>query len=131
VRQLITFGLIGACAFLVDASVLMLSVRFGGADLYLGRVVSFLCAATFTWWLNRTITFRGLNAGSIPAQWLRYLSVNAVGGLVNFGCYALLVANIPSMTAYPVIAVGAGSLSGLAINFILSRELVFRAQEKP
>jgi len=111
----------------VDAAVLMLLMTMFGAGLYLGRVGSFLCAATFTWWLNRSITFRGLHSGSMVEQWVRFLGVNAVGGLVNFGVYALLVSQVATAARFPVIGIAAGSLCGLGFNFVFSRALVFRA----
>ena len=55
------------------------------------------------------------------------MTANAVGGLVNYTTYALLVATWNVATMHPVIGVAAGSIAGLAINFFLSRRVVFRA----
>ena len=127
IRQFLAFGVVGVAGFVVDAGVLTLMLHLTAAGPYLGRVVSFLCAATFTWALNRIFTFR--NQGThhtLGAQWLRFLLANALGGFVNFGVYSLLLSTVAVFAAHPVLGVAAGSLSGLAVNFTLSRLFVFQ-----
>lgn len=129
VRQFFSFGLVGVAGFMVDAGVLTLMLRTTNAGPYLGRVVSFLCAATATWALNRAFTFRDhATHHTLGAQWLRFLAANAIGGCVNFGVYSLLVATVAVFSAMPVLAVAAGSLAGLVVNFTLSRTFVFAAK---
>ena len=125
-RQFFAFGAVGVAGFGVDAGVLTLLLRSGIAGPYLGRVVSFLCAASCTWILNKTYTFadRG-NRDGLASQWLRFLGANAVGGLVNYGVYSLLLSQSAFFSTYPVAAVAVGSLSGLTVNFALSRTFVF------
>jgi putative flippase GtrA len=122
--QFLRFGLVGTVGFIVDAGVLRLVVSFLGLNLYVGRVISFLVAATVTWALNRTFTFK--HTGARGRQWLRFVLANAIGGFVNFGAYAALVSTLPFVHAHPVIAVAAGSLAGMGFNFTLSKWLVFR-----
>ena len=124
--QFLAFGAIGIVGFFVDAGVLTLLLRKTAFGFYYGRAVSFLCAATITWALNKSFTFRGSQTThALPAQWLRFLAANAVGGLVNFLIYSWLVASFVFLAGNPVLAVAAGSLSGLAVNFTLSRTFVF------
>jgi putative flippase GtrA len=101
----------------------MLSVV--GADLYSGRFASYLAAATLTWYGNRTLTFRDRRSARRGAEWLRFLMVNAPGGAVNYGVYALLVSRIPLFGDQPSLAVAVGSLAGLLFNFMASRLAVF------
>jgi putative flippase GtrA len=56
---------------------------------------------------------------------LRYLAANAIGGLANYATYALLVATVEPVRRWPVLAVAAGSVAGLLLNFFLSRRFVF------
>ncbi|MCU0758643.1 MAG: GtrA family protein [Steroidobacteraceae bacterium] len=125
-RELLSFAGIGAAAFFVDAGMLQLLLA-GGAGLYVGRLGSWLCAATFTWFLNRRLTFRDADRRSPLRQWARFLAANSVGGLLNYGTYALCVALSDTARRWPVLAVGAGSAAGLVANFLLSRRLVFRS----
>lgn len=122
-----SFGAIGVLGFVVDAGVLNSMLRATHSGLYLGRVVSFLCAVTVTWFLNRTITFRGVAGPSgLHQEWLRYLGANSLGALINLGLYSFLVARVAAFTATPTMAVAAGSLSGLIVNFALTKAYVFR-----
>jgi putative flippase GtrA len=102
-------------------------IKFTGVGFYLGRGISFLCAATFTWHLNRRFTFRHATQDRRSTQWLRYLGANALGACANLGMYAWLVATFHAARTVPALAVAAGSLSGLLSNFTLSRLYVFRA----
>ena len=55
--QFITFCIVGGIGFLVDAGILGLLVHGFGADPLLSRLLSFPCAMTVTWYLNRRVTF--------------------------------------------------------------------------
>jgi|SRR5579872_680836 len=127
VRQLAAFAIVGALGFVVDAAVLKTLLSLTDAGLYVGRVVSFLSAATFTWVLNRSFTFRALRRRrSLFLEWLSFLGANSLGGAVNFGVYSLLVARFKLFTSTPVLGVAAGSLAGLAVNFSLTKLYVYR-----
>jgi putative flippase GtrA len=119
----IRFAIVGAFGFFVDASALTLAL-FLGAGFFGGRVVSFLCAVTATWYANRTFTFASKDS-RLVREWFRFLSANAIGGLVNYLIYAVLVSTVPLCEAHPTLAVAAGSAAGLACNFTLSSKFVF------
>jgi putative flippase GtrA len=124
-RQFLLFGAVGVAGFVVDSAVLLAVVATGLVGLYVGRVISYLCAATFTWALNRVVTFRATAGRASPSQWARFVGCNTLGACVNLGVYAWCLAMLPHLPGQPVTAVAAGSLSGLLINFTLSRVLVF------
>jgi putative flippase GtrA len=128
-RQFVAFAAIGVVGFAIDAGVLYLLLTLTHIGFYLGRLASFLCAATVTWYLNRTFTFPEVARQSgLDREWLRFLGANSIGGLVNVGVYALLVWKLAFFAALPVLAVAAGSLSGLTVNFTLTRAYVFKAE---
>ena len=132
--SILRFAVIGTLGVPVDGSVLWLMTHKAGLDPYSGRVVSWLCAATFTWAGNRYFTFRQRRARGIPGaakEWLRFLAANAVGGLVNVGLYATLVRYAPPPFDNLYLALVIGVLAGLVFNFTLSRILVFRAPTPP
>ncbi len=119
--QFLAFALVGSAGFVVDVGVLMLLLAAGLGPL-VARVPAFLAAATFTWAINRKITFRN-RSEHLLKQWVHFLAVNGVGGFLNLTVYAMLV-KLAKIS--PIIAVGAGSLSGLAFNYLLSKRLVFK-----
>lgn len=122
--QLLRFAQVGVAGFLVDWLCLSLFLRLGTGFL-LGRALSYLCAATASWAMNRVWTFAGTDESPLR-QWAKFLAANAVGGSINYGVSALLALGLPALiAAYPVVAVACGSLSGLVVNFGLSRRFVF------
>lgn len=121
------FAAIGAAAFVVDAMLLYAFLDVG-AGFYLGRLLSWAGAATFTWYLNRRLTFRSATVEPPLRQWGRFLSTNAVGGAVNYGVYVLAIAGVEVAREHPVLAVAAGSGAGLLLNFTLSRRFVFQSK---
>lgn len=128
VQQFLMFALVGTVGFFVDAGTLLFAHHVLGSNLYSGRLLSFLTAATCTWQLNRKLTFRSVGqSDSVWKQWVKFLSANAVGGLINLGVYGVLIARVPVAREHPALAVACGSIAGLFFNFMTSRILVFRA----
>jgi len=123
--QFLRFALVGVAGFIVDAGTLYVAMTFLETGHYLGRVISYLTAATATWALNRRYTFADRRDSQLLREWLKFLAANAVGGVVNYATYAALVGNSDMVATWPVLGVGAGSIAGLAVNFTLSRRLVF------
>lgn len=135
--QILRFGIVGAIGFLVDAGLLHAMLKLG-LGYYGGRVVSFLAAATTTWILNRSFTFRRESSlAAHPAlthpagEWLAYLGLMVIGGVVNYGTYALSVAFSDPVRRYPALGVALGSIIGMAINFWTSKTMVFERKAKP
>jgi putative flippase GtrA len=82
--------------------------------------------ASCTWALNRRWTFHNRSSRRMR-QWAQFLVVNSFGGAVNYGIYTLLVLHLNgSSMILHVIAVAAGSICGLAINFFLSKRMIFQ-----
>jgi putative flippase GtrA len=124
--QLLRFSAVGVVGFVVDTAALYAALGLG-AGLYTGRLASYLAAATVTWALNRRFTFSESRTDGLASEWARFLAANSVGGAVNYIAYAALVTTLPVVTANPWLGVAAGSLAGLAVNFTLSRRMVFTA----
>jgi putative flippase GtrA len=131
VRRLRTFFLFcvaGALGFVVDAGIVQSLVSLLDWNPYFSRLLSFLAAATATWLFNRHYTFRGRRHYSLRGEWLRYLAAMGAGFAVNFSVYSYLVFHYAFVQKYPALGVAAGSVAGLAINFISSRYWVFRTR---
>ncbi|GIL39194.1 GtrA family protein [Roseiterribacter gracilis] len=124
--QFLSFAAVGVVGFIVDTGVLYLAKDDLGLGLYAGRLLSFLVAATTTWLLNRVFTFGNPPVRSLLREWLHFLSVNSIGGLVNYGVYSGLVLTISRVTEHPVLGVAAGAIAGLAFNYLGTKHAVFR-----
>ncbi len=126
--SILRFAVIGALGMPVDWCVLQLMVHLGTGP-YFGRLISWFCAATFTWAGNRYFTFAAARARGVTGtvrEWLRFLAANAVGGLVNVGLYSVLVRFAPPPFNDLTVALVCGVLLGLVFNFTLSKKVVFK-----
>jgi len=126
VRQVCLFAVVGIGGFVVDAAVLSAIQVVFGDWLYSGQVVAYIAAATATWQMNRNLTFADRRSSGWFREWVRYLLVNAWGGVINYAVFAGLISATALCHRYPVLAVAAGSIAGLGFNFTASRTL--RAQ---
>jgi len=124
-REVLLFATAGLLGFVADAGVLYLLIERLGP--YYSRAISFLCAVVTTWLFNRFVTFRGRNSGySLWIEFIAYLGSMFTGGGINLGVYGVLVGRLPSTLGFPLLALVAGTLSGMIVNFAASRYLLFR-----
>jgi putative flippase GtrA len=122
--QMFAFGCTGFFGFILDtATVYALRHSLG---LYGAGMVAYLVAATGNWAVNRVWTFRGTHQDATHVQWARFLFFSLAGLVLNRGAYMLLVTYSPYCAENPVIAVAAGAVAGMGVNFVLSRRLIFR-----
>ena len=118
------FALIGAGGLLVDIAALYLCIGALGMNRLLARIPSYIAAATFTWAMNRWLTF-GPSGRPIYAEWASFLATNLVGQAVNLAMYAAVVFVMPDAWWTPGAGAIVGSLSGLVFNYLVSRNVVF------
>jgi putative flippase GtrA len=118
------FAVAGVLGLLVDIAVLYGALALG-AGLIVGRLLSFLAAASATWVFNRRYTFAATD--SPWREWLRYLASMAGGMLLNFLAYSLALALLPHAWWTPGFAVACGSLAGMVVNFISAKFFVFKS----
>jgi putative flippase GtrA len=127
--RFLRFGIVGAGGFVVDEAVLKLMLF--ALNPYAARVVSIFCAMTFTWWGNRKLTFAEHAASgstsAIAREWFKFILANALGAIVNYSAYTLLVATAPAPLSNPLLATAIGVAVGLVFNFTLSKRFVFKA----
>ncbi|GBQ99048.1 hypothetical protein AA23498_3400 [Acetobacter nitrogenifigens DSM 23921 = NBRC 105050] len=127
-QRFLKFGLIGSLGFLWDTGTVYALRPIIG--LGLATLAAYFVAASLNWLANRLWTFRGVGLDEHPVlQWLRFLTANSLGFLLNRGAVYLLFYLEPFCVQHPVTAIAVGSLTGMLANFNLSQRLVFR--ERP
>ena len=124
--QMLRFGVVGGAGFVVDTATVYGLHFAAGFDLYSAGALAYVVAATATWGLNRVWTFAGASRERPARQWLLVLAVQLIGFALNRGTYAALITWVPLAAAYPVLAVAAGSVAGMGVNFLTARLIVFR-----
>ena len=126
ILEFLRFGTVGGIGFIVDNATVY-GTR-GAIGLYWAGAAAFLTAATTTWLINRLWTFRGRGTGPMHKQWALFLAVNLIGFVLNRGTYAICVTFSAVAAANPVLAIAAGTVAGMFVNFHFSRTVVFRAK---
>lgn len=121
------FAIVGAIGFFVDLSALYLVMWLFNTGPYWGRLISYLCGATSTWYMNRTFTFADSRGSHKGKEWAMFVLCSSLAGFLNYGTYALFVRLVGTNFWSPTIGVGLGACAGLVVNYTLSRRLVFRS----
>ena len=125
-RSVLLFGAVGIAGLLVDVAVLALLHPWLGP--YGARLVSFMAAASTTWWLNRRLTFAGRSAQvGLWAEYVRYIGLMLGGGSVNYAVYSLLAWYLPQTTLHLLVYVAAGSLAGMTVNYLGASRWLYRS----
>jgi putative flippase GtrA len=124
--QFVKFGVVGTTGFLVDYAFVYTTHFVFGLGLIPAGILSFFVAGSSNWFLNRMWTFSGASKGRIHDEWLRYLATNVAGFGINRGVYVALIASSTLCNLHPVLALAAGCIAGLGVNFVMSRRMVFR-----
>lgn len=119
------FGLVGGAGFVVNFAAYWIGFNTLHLGDHLSWFFAFVPAVTFTWWGNRTFTFRehaSRGAAAMLKEWARFVVTNGFGAIVNYATYAALIHF--DVNRYAALAIGV--LAGMAFNFTLSKRLVFR-----
>ena len=122
------FALVGGAGFIVNGAALWVALHLLGMGKDAAWFFAFVPSVTFTWWGNRTFTFREHASSGVRAmlrEWVRFVATNSFGALVNLAVYEFLV---HAVAADPLLALACGVLAGMAFNFALSKRLVFRSR---
>jgi len=131
------FACVGSTIALIDAGLLYLLKDLPGFNVYIARVFSYTAAMSTGYVLNRYFTFHHIERGrALIDELLRFFSVHALGGVLNFGVFSLVVflgeqAELTRFwnTLMPLIGVWVGGLAGMSFNFLFSSKLVFDERE--
>jgi putative flippase GtrA len=122
--RFLKFGVVGTLGFVWDTVTVYAAAPWIG--LYAAGLVAYLVASTLNWLLNRLWTFRNHEHGRAYRQWALFVLSGAGGFVLNRGTFFALVATVPLCRGYPVLAVAAGSLAGMFVNFAMASRVVFR-----
>ena len=127
--EFLRFLVAGAVGFAVDSSLALAFVHSLGWLPLPARLASVSTGLVATWLINRHWTFRAAAqdkpARGIGAEFLGYAAVQATGTAVNFVVYAAIVSLIGQAPLQLMVAIAAGSATGLGLNYFGARKFVF------
>jgi putative flippase GtrA len=127
--QLVRFALVGGLGTVTNLALFYAFVDLGGLDALVGIVVCFAIAVTQNYALNELWTFATRGRGALSL--LRYVQFVAAS-LVGLGVNTLVYVVLTGVVVFPlkVIPQAVGIAAGTAVNFLASRYLVFRRDDR-
>ncbi|USD64247.1 GtrA family protein [Vibrio sp. SCSIO 43136] len=124
-HRLVKFAFVGGVGFLVDLAVFSFFLEWVELETFVARVIAFICAATATWFGNRTLTFSDREKESKRTQWRKSLMAACMSALPNLLVFKLIIIGFGEQGLMPYIALVAGILVGMFSNYFLSSKWVF------
>jgi len=119
--QLVKFGVVGASGYVVNLAAYALLLKEAGLHYVAAATGSFLVAASWNYWWNRTWTFRD-QRGNFGIQGMRFFIVSATVYGANVGILAALV----SSGLGKIIAQATAIILVTPLNFLGSKLWSFR-----
>jgi putative flippase GtrA len=121
-RELIRYGGVSACAFVIDAGLLWLLAKQAGIHYLVAATISFLVGGLVAYLLSIRFVFieRRLQTRSIEGT--TFIALGLVGLAVNTAVMALAV---ETMAAPLLVAKMASASLTFAVNFLLRKHLLF------
>ena len=123
---------VGVVGLGVDMLVYLV-LQSAGASHLLARVISYWPATVSNWALNRVTTYDDRPRRAKASQLFDFIQVSLVGFGVSAGAYYLLTEYLAWFDEHRLVALSAGVLSGLLVNYLGSNLRVFGShhQERP
>lgn len=124
--EIVQFAMVGSSGLVIDISVFLFLEIAMGINHYLARGMSFFCAASSNWLLNRLFTFSYRQKTSKLPQWTKFTISSLTSFSINFGSYVLLTKFLPFFSQHYLLALLTGVALGFGANFMLSHWLIFK-----
>lgn len=124
-RDLVRFGIVGSLGFVIDLGILAALVHGAHWSPFVARAVAMAIAIFCTWLLHRHWTFPSGRVRSPLPQSLLYGTIQIASVSVNYGIFSALVLTGGVWRSYPVLAATVGSLTAMAITYLLSKWVAF------
>lgn len=132
VKELTKFGLVGAAAFGINASLvwlLMHTPHFSDSHIK-AKVVATVVAIIFSWVANRMWTFREKRQDDKKKELVQFLVANGIGMAIELGCLGVsyYVLGLTSATASFISGTVIGTILGTIFRYFAYRFWVFRTE---
>ncbi|MBU0504745.1 MAG: glycosyltransferase family 2 protein [bacterium] len=126
--QFFLFCLVGTTGLVVDMGTMFVGYGLIGLSFRYMRFLAFLLAATSNYQLNRMITFEVKKGQHWLKQWVGFLAASAIGFVGNWLVSVTLYDKTIFFHDHYLLAVIAGVMAGVVLNFFLSKFAVFESR---
>ena len=108
ISKFFRFSLVGGSALLIDFLILFLLIENHISDPISAKLFSLIVTIFYTWYFNRNFTFNNKYKLKFYQLFIYYLFM-ALGKLINYGVYVLIVLSFPQLNYGYIVASAAGS----------------------
>lgn len=123
--ELLRFLVVGAVGFVIDGGVLTVLMS-QKVDAFSSRLVSFPCAVSVTWILNRYWTFSPNPDLSKKQEYFAYFTIQLIGALINLSIFFALMRAVASFADIPLIPLAIGALVSFLFTYLSSKMFLFK-----
>lgn len=127
--KFLKFSMVGLFVYVVDALLFWMLLNMTHATL-LSRVGSTAVAMTVSWWLNKTFTFSDTKSVNHQLQLAKFMVSQTPGALTNIAVSTMVYIEFGLFKENPFLSVALGSCAGLAVNFMMANQFVFKNSSK-
>ncbi|MDO4919384.1 GtrA family protein, partial [Kocuria sp.] len=132
VKELAKFGVVGAAAFAINASLvlLLMHTRYFADSHIKAKVVATIVAIIFSWLANRLWTFRDKRQDDKKKELVQFLVANGIGMAIELGCLGVsyYVLGLTSATASFISGTVIGTILGTVFRYFAYRFWVFSTE---
>jgi putative flippase GtrA len=128
VKELMKFGVVGALAFVINASLTWLLMHSYLQDGHLkAKFIATVVAILFSWVANRLWTFRHKRQSDKRRELVQFLVANGIGMAIELGClgFSYYVLGLTSATASFISGTIIGTILGTIFRYFAYRFWVF------
>lgn len=123
VRQFMKFCIIGSTNVVIDFSIYFVLTRYFKIYFVFANIGSFLCAVTWSFYMNKRWTFRHALSENLHEKYIKFFIVNAIGVTLQTSLLYLLVTH---GYLHDLVSKGIAIILVTFWNFFVSKYWVFK-----
>jgi dolichol-phosphate mannosyltransferase len=124
--EVVKFGLAGTGGMILDLSCVHVSYGLFGIPFRVARITGFVLALTANFFINRKVTFHRAKRRNVFYQYIEFFVICVIGFAINWYISVRLFENYGFFNRHYLIASFIGVVCGFVVNFIGSKNVVFR-----
>ena len=131
IKKFYKFSLVGGSALCIDFILLIVMIDYMYMDPYLSKIISMAIMIFYTWYFNRTFTFKNKNKNRV-GQIIQYYLFMFLGLSINYLIYSLSLSYLENINYNYLVSSALGSGTAMMINFCNMNFIIFKkkAQEE-
>lgn len=125
IKKFSKFSLVGGSALCIDFILLIVMIDYMFINPYLSKIISMATMIFYTWYFNRTFTFKNKNKNRV-GQIIQYYLFMILGLSLNYVIYSASLSYLENINYNYLMASALGSATAMMINFCNMNFIIFK-----